>query len=429
MMSTQTINTKVCIIGAGPAGLIIANILSKYGIPCIVIEKYSQTEIYARSRAGLIDYKTIAILQEHGLGDRLMRQGRAHGKCEFRTPEHSFVLDYAGMSDNQTHYTYPQQDLLADLIYRFQESGGTILFDTQGITIENEQYGAQVYCRHREEDLVIKSEFIAGCDGFHGVSRSFMPESVTQPQITPYNYAWLAITAEAPPSTEHIIYGIHPRGFAGHMLRTATISRYYLQIPLEDTAAEWSSDRIWAELQLRLAKDNWTLTEGRIIEKRVLTMRSFATQTMQYKSLFLAGDAAHIMTPAGGKGMNLAIQDADVLGKSCACYYRYQDNRPLKNYSASRLPEIHQALEFSESLLHTINAQFGESTAENSLLKLLQKFQLSQLMNSQSYARDFARKYVGHVGGKVIALPSLPISTYSVPQKKFIKSKPLTVVS
>ena len=235
-MSTQKITTKVCIIGAGPAGLIIANILNKYHIPCIVIEKYSKSEIYARSRAGLIDYKTVAILQEHGLSDRMMKVGKPHHQCEFRTPEHSFILDYARMSGGQTHYTYPQQELLVDLIDKFQLSGGEILFNTQGINIENNRYGARIECQQGDRDLVIESDFIAGCDGFHGVSRASIPESAIEPHTKHYNYAWLAITAEAPPSTKHIIYGIHPRGFAGHMLRSETISRYYLQIPLEDTA-------------------------------------------------------------------------------------------------------------------------------------------------------------------------------------------------
>ncbi|MEL6929747.1 MAG: FAD-dependent monooxygenase, partial [Cyanobacteria bacterium J06600_6] len=332
-------------------------------------------------------------------------------------------LNYAQMAGGQTHYTYPQHELIADLIYKFQESGGQILFETQGITIENERYGAKVFCQQGEQDLIINSDFIAGCDGFHGVSRSFMPESVTQPQTIPYNYAWLAITAETPPSTDRIIYGIHPRGFAGHMLRTSRISRFYLQISLEDTADDWSSDRIWTELQLRLAQDNWTLTQGKIIEKQVLTMRSFATQTMQYKSIFLAGDAAHIMTPAGGKGMNLAIQDADALGKSFACFYRYQDNLPLRNYSASRLPEIRQAQEFSESLLHMINTQMENPNEENNLLQLLQRFKLSQLMNSASYAQEFAKKYVGYVATEQVIKPQIKQYSSSVSQLK-----PLVIV-
>jgi len=393
-----------------------------------VLEKYSQAEVYGRSRAGLIDYKTVAILQEHGLGDRLLRIGKSHGKCEFRTPEQSFILDYGQMSQGQTHYTYPQQELLTDLIYKFQQAGGRILFNTQAETITNERYGATVTCRQGEQDLRIKSDFIAGCDGFHGVSRAAIPETVAQSQTTSYNYAWLAITAEAAPSTKHIIYGIHPQGFAGHMLRTATISRYYLQIPLGDTVDDWSSDRIWSELHLRLAKDNWSLTEGKIIEKQVLKMRSFSMQTMQHKSLFLAGDAAHIMTPAGGKGMNLAIQDADLLGKSFACYYRYQDNLPLRNYSPTRLPEIRFSQEFSESLLHMINIQDSDLPQDNNRRQLLQKFKLSQLINSKSYAQEFARKYVGYKDTDQPIIKPSTTTKYLLPQSQRTELKTLTVV-
>ena len=425
-MSTQTITTKVCVIGAGSAGLIIANILNKYNIPCVVIEKYSQSEIYACSRAGLIDYKTISILQKHGLSDRALKVGKPHHQCEFRTPERSFILDYAKMCGGQTHYTYPQQELLVDLIDKFQLSGGKILFETKCTSIENHRYGAKITCQQGDRNLVIESDFIAGCDGFHGVSRASIPESVIKPQTKYYNYAWLAITAEAPPSTEHIIYGIHPRGFAGHMLRNETISRYYLQIPLEDTADDWSSDRIWSELRLRLAKDNWTLIKGKIIEKQVLTMRSFSIQTMQYKSLFLAGDSAHILTPAGGKGMNLAIQDADVLGKSLVRYYHYYDNQALKNYSATRLPEIEQTQEFSESLLHMININSDRNSPEANLCDRLQKFKLSQLINSPSFAKIFAQKYVSYVSNKKL---TSPLSTPAISTRyKIEQLKPLVIV-
>ena len=395
-MSINQISTKVCIIGAGPAGLLIANILQKYGIPYVVVEKYSQEEIYARSRAGLVDNKTINILQKYNLCDRLLAAGKLHDQCEFRTPDRSFVLNYAAMSDGQTHYTYPQQQLLIDLIAKLQHSGGRILFNTEGTTVTNDQDCAKVECQYQGQKITINCDFIAGCDGFHGVSRPAIAESILNPRSRDYDYAWLAITAEAPPSTEHIIYGVHPRGFAGHMLRTETISRYYLQIPLGDTAADWSSDRIWSELQLRLAKDSWTLSEGKIIAKQVLKMRSFATEVMQDRRLFLAGDAAHILTPAGGKGMNLAVQDADVLGTAFVNFYRYQDNLPLKNYSKNRLPEISQTQEFSESLLHMINVQTGNSASARSMQEL-QEFKLSQLMDSQVYGITFARNYVGYV--------------------------------
>ena len=427
-MTTQQINTKVCIIGAGLAGLIIANILHKYEISCIVIEKYSPTEIYARSRPSLIDSQTVAILQNHGLSDRLLRVAKPQGKCEFRTPEQSFLLDYAYLSDGQTRYLCSQQELLADLIYQYQQAGGQILFNTQGITISNERHGAKVECRQGIHDVIIKSDFIAGCDGFNGVSRSSIPKSVTQPQGINYNYAWLAITAEALPSTEHIIYGIHPHGFAGHMLLSATVSYYYLQIPLGDTVDDWSSDRIWSELQLRLAKDHWSLTKGKIIEKQVLELGSFVTQTMQHKSLFLAGDAAHRLTPAGGKGINLAIQDAEALGKSFSSYYRYHDNLPLRNYSATRLPVIRSAQEFSESLLHMINSHGNRPLQDPDMFQLLQKFKLSQLTNSISHAQEFARMYVGYSSNQPIIKPQTQKKYLMPTAPQYRELKPLVVV-
>lgn len=426
-MSLKQINTKVCIIGAGPAGLLIGNILQKYRIACIVIEKYSHSEIYARSRAGLIDNHTVTILEEQGLSDRLLVEGTPHGKCEFRTPEIGHIINYEQKCAGQTHYTYPQQELLVDLIHKFEHTGGEILFETQGVKIVNGKHGATVRCEQNGQPLIINCDFIAGCDGFHGVSRATIPDSILQPHTKDFPYAWLAITAQAPPSTEHIIYGLHPRGFAGHMLRNETISRYYLQIPLEDTADDWSDSRIWSELHLRLAKDGWKLTEGEIIGKQILKMRSFVPQTMQYYRLFLAGDSAHIMTPAGGKGMNLAIQDADVLAKAFVSYYRYHDNLPLKNYSANRLPIVRETQQFSESLLHTINTQ-DVSTPEGQAQQRVQQFKRLQLINSELYALEFARKYVGYMPN--IKLPERPKTSPKSdksPQQAIAQLPPLKV--
>jgi len=394
-MPINQITTKVCIIGAGAAGMLIANILRKNRISCIVIEKYSQSELYTRDRTDLIDNNTVTILKKHGLGDRLLQEGRPQGKCEFLTSEQSFVLDYAKKCKGQTHYTYAQQDLLKDLVKKFEQAGGEILFNTQGVKITNNDQGAWIKCQQNGQTTIINCDFIAGCDGFSGVSRASIPETIIKPRRKDFDYAWLAITAEAAPSTEHIIYGLHPNGFAGHMLCNEKVSSYYLQVPLRDKADDWSDSRIWSELHLRLAKDGWKLTEGKIIAKQVLKMRSFATQKMQHCRLFLAGDAAHIMTPAGGKGMNLAIQDADVLGKSFVSYYRYQDNLSLKNYSANRLPVIRSTQQFSESLLHMINIQ-DSSSVEGKSQQRVQKFKRSQLMNSELYALDFSRKYVGY---------------------------------
>ena len=398
-MLTNHFSTEVCIIGAGPAGLLLANILQQNKIPCVIIEKYSCEEIYKRARAGLIDHKTVSILKEYKLADRLLREGKPHGRCEFRSPEYSFVLEYSKMCDGRTHYTYPQQELLFDLIQKFQASGGEIRFSTKGIDIHNDGYPAQVKCcdEVKQSTVIIDCNFIAGCDGFHGISRKSIPDSVVEIYSKHYEFAWLAITAAAPPSTEHIIYAIHPRGFAGHMLRNEKISRYYLQIPLNDIVDNWSDERVWSELHLRFTKEGWLLTEGEIVDKQVLRMRSYVSNPMQHKSLFLAGDAAHIFTPSGGKGMNLAIQDAEVLGKAMINYYSYeQDDSLLQKYSAIRLLSIWQTQEFSHSLLHMVNKHDNNSN-NDCFMQQLQKSKISQLMSSETFKMDFAKKYVGYL--------------------------------
>ncbi len=405
-MSINQITTKVCIIGAGLAGLLTANILHKYGIECVVLEKCSESEIYARSSVGLIDQKTLTILQEHGLSDRLLREGIPQAKCEFRTLEENFILDYGKKCRGQIHYAYPQQELIVDLIDKLQQAGGEILFDTEATAIDNQNQGARVKCQRKGQALAINCDFIAGCDGFSGITRASLPAAIAQPRSKYFDYAWLAVTVEATPSSKHTIYGIHPNGFAGHILRNEKSSCYYLQIPMQDTAADWSSNRIWNELQLRLAREDWTLTTGKIVTKQVLKMQSFITQTMQDRRLFLAGDSAHIVNPAGGKGLNLAIQDADVLGEALTSYYRLQNNLPLKHYSATRLPEIRKTQQFCESLLHMINLQ-DDRSAESKSIKRVQQFKRSQLMHSEIYALDFARKYVGYTASEQ------PVSNFS----------------
>lgn len=395
-MSINQIPTKVCIVGASLSGLLIANILQKNRIPCVVVEQYSYSALSALSRVGLVDNKTLNVLRKYGLSDRIFQEGILQKECEFRTPEQSFILDYGRICQGQVHYSYPQQELLVDLIKKFEHAGGEILFDTQVVKITNNNHGAWLKCKQNSNTIAINCDFIAGCDGFDGISRASIPETIAQPSTKNFNYGWLTITVKAPCSNEPVIYGVHSKGFAGHILQQENISRYYLQIPVDDTVADWSDDRIWSELQLRLAKDDWKLKKGKIFTKEVLKMKRVNTQTMQHCRLFLAGDSAHMMTSADSKTMNLEIQDANVLGQSFVSYYRYQDNLPLKNYSTNRLPEIRQAQQFSESLLHMINIQDDRTTAGKSQRRV-QKFKRSQLMNSEIYALDFARKYVGYV--------------------------------
>ena len=395
-MSISQISTKVCIIGASPAGLLIANILQKNRIDCILVEKSSYVDLFANSEFGLIDHKTINLLQEYGLSDRLLQEGIHIGKSEFRTAQQSFVLDYAKICQGQVHYTYPQQELLTDLLQRFEQTGGEVLFNTEVVKMTNNHHGAWLKCQQQDRTMVINCDFIAGCDGFNGLSRASIPETVIEPFSKNFNYSWLAITAEASSSDEHFIYGLHSNGFAGQTLQQEGVYCYYLQIPSKDTVADWSDAKIWSELQIRLAKEGWKIAEGKIIAKKIVAMKQVISQTIQHCRLFLAGNSAHIVTPAGAKSLNLEIQDADVLAKSLIRYYRYHDNSQLKKYSTSRFPEIRQTQQFCESLLHMIESQDG-STIEGKSQQRVQQFKRSQLMNSEIYALDFARKYVGYV--------------------------------
>ena len=398
-MPNKEITTKVCIIGAGFAGLVIANILQKYNIACVLIEKCSEAEIYNRHDLGLIDRQTVEILKKYGLSDRLIDRGILQDRCEFRTLEQSFILNYGQKCRHQAHYIYSQQSLTIDLIDKLYQNGGEIWFDTQATAMINDSQGAKVECKQKEETITINCDFVAGCDGVRGISRPSIPQTIIKLRYKDFNYSWLAITAEIAPSTEHIIYGIHPKGFAGYMPNDETTSRYYLQIPKGDTVAQWSDRIIWSELQLRLAQDDSTTIDGEIINKQVLRINSFITQTMQYRRLFLAGNSAHTMTPAGGKDINVAIQDADALGQALVSYCYYHHNLPLRNYSATRLSVVRKMQQFSTSLLQMINTQ-DNSTPEGKSIERVQKFKRSQLMNSDLYALDFSRKYVGYTAAK-----------------------------
>ncbi len=395
-MSIHQISTKVCIIGASPVGLLIANILQRHRIASVVVEKLSQQELYTSLGADSIDYRTFTILKEYGLSDRLIKEGIPQSQCEFRTPEKSFILDYGAKSQSQTHYAYPQSDLLQNLAKKYRQAGGEILFKAEEIEIINRDRFATVKCKQNGRRINLECDFIAGCDGFDGVARQAIPSTIAQPYNKDFGYTWLTLTVAAKPATKHAVYSMHPNGFAGYMSRDRETSNYYLQIAPGDTIADWSDNRIWSELNTRLAQDDEQLNEGTIVAKEVSNMRHSTLQKMQYCRLFLAGSSAHVLTPAGGKEINLALQDGHALGKSLVSYYVYHDNLPLKHYSKNRLPIIRQTQQFCESFLHTIDT-LDSSTLAGKSQERLQRFKRLQLMSAGTYALDFSRKYVGYV--------------------------------
>lgn len=241
-----TRKTSVCILGAGPAGIVLGNILLKNGIDCIILDKYNREEIYARGRAGAIESTTVQLLKKHDLADTLFKNAYTQGSCEFRYPNGSIIFDYAGLSGGDLHYVYPQSDLNDDLIQQYLDAGGQIFYHWEGKKITQTETIVKVECYNldQEQTVIIEADFVAGCDGYHGLSRKSVPSDAVQIYTKQYNYRWLAILAGVPPSSDHAFYAVHPDGFAAHLRRSNEVTRYYLQVDKTDKIEEWNDERI-----------------------------------------------------------------------------------------------------------------------------------------------------------------------------------------
>lgn len=333
------------------------------------------------------------MLDRHGLADRLLAEADRHGACEFRVNGEAHEVDYRELYGGQTHYIYPQQEVVKDLVASYLGRGGDIRFEVSDVEPRDllgpEPTITWTAADGRPERL--ECAFIAGADGFHGVSRPSIPEGAVKQYTYQHGIGWLSILAEAPPSTHKVIYALHADGFAGHMLRSSTVSRFYLQVSVDEDVNDWPDERVWAELHKRLAlrDGNWKLTEGRIIEKRLLDMRSNVVEPMNYGQLYLLGDAAHIITPVGAKGMNLALNDADVLADALVSYYRTGDEEGLKAYSDTCLQRVWRAQEFSQWMVFMIHSD------PDPFLAKLGQARLEHMISSRNSAAVFAQNYVG----------------------------------
>jgi p-hydroxybenzoate 3-monooxygenase len=379
--------TRVAIVGAGPAGLFAGNALVRAGIDCLVLERLGEGAVRARARAGLIETRTASLLERHGLADGMLQRGKTLGACEFRRGAKRHVFDYGSLS-GALHHVYPQQLLVGDLIDSLRSVGGEIRFEAPVASIRLDDPPVVVSA----DGSLLTCDFVLGCDGFHGVTRMSAPGTVCSG--IDFGAEWLSIMAEAPPSSELQIYGLHPDGFAGHMHRTQTVSRFYLQVEPGTQPDDYDDEEIWTQLHTRLAADDEVLMRGPIVEKSILELRSYVTQPMRAGPLFLAGDAAHIVTPAGGKGMNLALQDVAELVEGLLAFYGSGDRGRLDAYSATRLPPIWRMVELSHWMLQMLLGQ-GRGTPEGKFLEGLREARLAHLMEHGTFARDFAVAYVG----------------------------------
>ncbi len=385
--------TQVGIVGAGPAGLVLSHLLHLRGIESIVLEAQSRQYVEERLRAGLLEQGTVDLLVEMGVGERLTRQGLVHHGIKLRFGGRDHRIDFDALTGGRTITIYAQHEIIRDLIGARLAAGGQVLFEVDDVSVHDFD-GRKPTIRFRKdgEKQELACDFIAGCDGFHGVCRPSLPAGLLTVFERVYPFAWLGILADAPPSSEELIYCYHERGFALLTMRSLRISRLYLQCAPEEDLANWPDQRIWQELVTRLATDDgWTLTEGPITQKGITAMRSFAVEPMQYGRLFLAGDAAHIVPPTGAKGLNLAVADVRVLARAIAEFYASGRCDLLDKYSATCLRRVWKVQRFSwwmTSLLHRFDG-------DNAFDQRRQLAELDYVTSSRAAAQTLAENYVG----------------------------------
>ncbi|MHB9757184.1 4-hydroxybenzoate 3-monooxygenase [Streptomyces sp. BYX5S] len=386
----------VVVLGAGPAGLVLGNLLVAHGVDCVVLERAERSHIETRARAGFLAANTVRILKRHALADGLLRDGRPHSTCEFRTDDGRFALDYATLGRGEPHTVYPQQKLVTDLLARYLEAGGRIRLGTEAVSVRDADSGRPTVDTRDADGRPgrWRARYVAGCDGRHGAARRSLPPGTARHQRD-HGVSWLGLLAEAPPSMDTVGYAVHERGFAGHMARTPDTTRYYLQCERGTPADAWSDDRVWAELDLRMRAEKYgPLTRGRIVRRDVVDLRSDVLEPLDHGSLFLAGDAASLLPPAAAKGANLAVLEAELLADALVDALRHGDPRGLAAYSARCLEHIWRAQEFSHWMIDLLHAAHGTDDATR-FHNSLRRARLSSLRTSRSRQDWFAEHYVG----------------------------------
>jgi p-hydroxybenzoate 3-monooxygenase len=363
-------------------------------VESVVIESRSRQDIEATIRAGVLEQGTVDVLSESGVGERMRREGFVHEGIYLRFAGRTHRIDFPALTGGRSIMVYAQHEVIKDLVQARLASGGEILFEVKNVSLEDIDGDApRIRFRDRSDKVhELACDFIAGCDGFHGVSRPSIPSRRRAEYSRVYPFGWLGILVEAPPATDELIYAHHERGFALVSTRSPQIQRLYLQCDPGDDIRNWPDERAWEELHARLATaDGWRLTEGRIFQKGVVAMRSFVVEPMQYGRLFLAGDAAHIVPPTGAKGLNLAVADVRVLARALAGYYRSSSAEMLARYSETALRRVWRAEHFSwwmTSMLH----RYHDDTPFHHRLQLAE---LEYVVASRAAAASLAENYVG----------------------------------
>jgi p-hydroxybenzoate 3-monooxygenase len=389
--------TQVGIVGAGPAGLALAQILHVQGIESVVIEARSRDHVEHRIRAGVLEQPTVDLLTEAGAGERLHREGIVHHGVELQFGGERHRIALSDLTGGAVIVIYGQTEVVKDLIRLRLEAGAPLLFEVDNVSLRGTDTLQPVIAfTHDGRPHELECDVVAGCDGFHGVCRPAIPGGVLHESSREYPFGWLGILADVAPSNDELVYAHSDRGFALLSLRSPALSRLYLQCAPDEDIDLWPDERIWEELQLRLGVPGWTLQEGPILEKGVTGMRSFVAEPMQHGRLFLTGDAAHIVPPTGAKGLNLAIADAAVLAEAITDWFATGSRTGLDGYSDACLRRVWRAQHFSwwmTSMLHLLPG--GDPFDQR-----LQLSQLRYVTGSHAAATTLAENYVGLAGAR-----------------------------
>ena len=384
--------TQVCIIGSGPAGLLLSQLLHNEGIDSLIIDRQSREHIEARVRAGVLEWGSVEALEEAGIGERMHQEGLPHDGFDLAFDGDFHRIDIAGLTGKQV-MVYGQTELTIDLIRRRLDQGCEFAFEAQNvqpIDVKSDTPRVRYTCDGIEYE--VECDFVAGCDGYHGVCRQTIPDNLLKTFERVYPFGWLGILVEKPPVSDELVYANHERGFALCSMRSETRSRYYVQCPLTDKPEDWSDDRFWEELALRIGPGlAGQLQVGDSFEKSIAPLRSFVAEPMRHGNMFLAGDAAHIVPPTGAKGLNLAVSDIRILSRALCEHYKSGNNKYLDNYSALCLKRVWKVERFSW-FMSTMLHQFPDFS---SFEKRMQRAEFDHIAGSETASRSLAENYVG----------------------------------
>lgn len=384
--------TQVAIIGGGPAGLLLSQLLMREGIETVVLERRPRAYVLSRIRAGVLEWGTVETLRRAGAGARMDREGAIHHGVAFGLENRQFRIDFT-RACGRAVMVYGQTEVTKDLYAAQDALGATIIDEAEDVALHDlDTARPRVTWQRGGESRELVADVVAGCDGFHGVSRRSIPEAKRNELERVYPFGWLGVLSETPPCSPELIYANHPRGFALASMRNPTLSRYYIQVPADEDVSAWSDDAFWDELRRRLPTEvAETLVTGPSIEKSVAPLRSFVCEPMRWGRLFLAGDAAHIVPPTGAKGLNLAVSDVHYLSETLTAFFHDRDEGALDRYSEKALARVWKAIRFSwwmTTMLH----RFPDQTA---FAQRIQESELDYIASSAAAQASLAENYTG----------------------------------